>query len=184
MESKDQKINQELNSWGELSWVLNPPGSPGWVLRVSGWLCFYFPYDGFVFIFFVMALFLFSSWWLCFYFPHNGFGFIFPRKNRCLLSTASAWAGTKHSLHCYCWPCSTHLGCIYWLLRSCKGLQQSEYLIFLSHVLIKGLQRAREHLLPQPCLWRPLAKLNKRALHLLLVWFFCNAFYYLFEGVN
>lgn len=113
--------------------------------------------------------------------PHD---FFFPRKNRCLLSTASAWAGTKHRLHCYCWPCSTHLGCIYWLLRSWKGLEQSEYLIFLSHVLIKGLQRAWEHLLPQPHLRTPLAKLNKRALHLLLVWFFCNASYYLFEGVN
>lgn len=165
MESKDRKMNQDLTFMG--NWVcLNPavlaqghkdvPGPPGWAWQGQPQL----PVS------------------------HNVVVFFFPRKNRCLLSTASAWAGTKHSLHCYCWPCSTHLGCIYWLLRSWKGLEQSGYLIFLPHVLIKGLQRAREHLLPQPSLRRPLAKLNKRALHLLLVLFFCNVFYYLFKGVN
>lgn len=110
--------------------------------------------------------------------------FFFPGKIAASSPRPQRELAPSTALHCYCWPCSTHLGCIYWLLRSCKGLEQSGYLIFLSHVLIKGLQRAREHLLPQPCLRRPPAKLNKRALHLLLVWFFCNVFYYLFEGVN
>lgn len=69
MESKDQKINQELNSGGELSWVLNPALLTKMYLGALAE-----PSElqaGFVFIFLVKVLFLFSPWWFWFYFPQE-----------------------------------------------------------------------------------------------------------------